>query len=165
MTNRLFALTLALLFTLAPAGTASAKPTPAPADWSALQSLSPGEKVRVSTRDGDRLKGRFESATDTDINFTEDGRRVTLRRDNIKRVEIGHKNRWKGALLGAGVGGGAGAGAGTYLLSRTDHLTMSAIPAGLAIGAAAGATFGAAVGLGTDYETVYEALSTPRTSP
>ena len=156
MTNRLFALALALLFTL-PLSAPAAAATPGPAaDWSVVRSLSPGDKVRVSTRDGDRLKGRFESATDTEINFTEDGRRVTLRHDSIKRVEIGPKNRWKGALLGAGVGGGAGAGAGTYLLSRTDHLTMTAIPAGLAIGA--GAAFGAAVGLGTDYETVYQAL-------
>ncbi len=158
MTNRLFALALALLFTYSLSAPASAATPRAAADWSAVQSLSPGDKVRVSTRDGDRLKGRFESATDTDINFTEDGRRVTLRRDQIKRVELGHKNRWKGALLGAAVGGGSGAGAGTYLLSRTDHLTMSAIPAGLAIGAGAGAAFGAAVGLGTDYETVYESL-------
>ncbi|MET0647332.1 MAG: hypothetical protein ABW208_11970 [Pyrinomonadaceae bacterium] len=158
MTNRLFALTLALFVTLSLSAPASAA-TPAPAaDWASVQTLSPGDKVRVSTRDGDRLKGRFESATDTDINFTEDGRRVTLRRDNIKRVEIGRKNRWKGALLGAGVGGGAGAGTGTFLLSRTDHLTMSAIPAGLALGAAAGAAFGAAVGLGTDYSTVYESF-------
>jgi hypothetical protein len=157
MTNRFFALALALLFTLAPVAHVSAA-TPEPADWSAVQSLSPGQKVRISTRDGDRLKGRFESANGTDINFTQDGRTVTLRRDTVKRVEVGHKNRWKGALLGAGVGGGAGAGAGTYLLSRTDHLTMSAIPAGLALGAGAGAAFGAAVGLGTDYETVYEAL-------
>ena len=158
MTNRLFALTLALIFTLAPAATASAKTTPAPADWSALQSLSPGEKVRVSTRDGDRLKGRFESATETEINFTEEGRKVTLKRDQVKRVEVGHKNRWKGALLGAGVGGGAGAGTGAALLSRTDHLTMRAIPVGLFIGAGAGAAFGAATGLGIDYETVYESL-------
>src|ERR1044072_653153 len=158
MTNRFFALALALIFTLAPATHVSAKTTPAPADWSSVKTLSPGQKVRVSTKDGDRLKGSFDSATDTDINFTSEGRRVTLRRDSIKRVEIGHKNRWKGALLGAGVGGGAGAGTGAALLSRTDHLTMTAIPAGLALGAAAGAAAGAAMGLGTDYETVYESL-------
>jgi hypothetical protein len=158
MTNRLFALALALLFTLAPVAHVSAK-TPEPAaDWSAVQALSPGEKVRVSTRDGDRLKGRFESATDTDINFTHDGHRVTLRRDTIKRVEVGRSDRLKGALVGAAVAGGAGAGAGTYLLSRTDHLTESAIPAGLAIGAGTGAAVGAALGLGTSYATVYEAL-------
>lgn len=157
MTNRFFALALALLFTIAPATKVSAKTTPAPADWSSVQSLTPGEKVAVSTKDGDRLKGRFDNATDTNITFTQDGKQVSLTRDSIKRIEVGHKNRWKGALLGAGVGGGAGAGTGTYLLSRTDHLTMTAIPAGLAIGAGAGAAVGAALGLGTDYETVFEA--------
>jgi hypothetical protein len=158
MTNRLFALTLALLFTLAPVATASAKTPDAPADWSDVQTLSPGEKVRVSTKDGDRLKGRFESATDTDINFTEDGRRVTLKRDSIKRVEIGYTNRLLGAIVGAALGGGAGAGSATFLLSRTDHLDTRAIPAGLFIGAGAGAAFGAATGLGTSYHTVYESL-------
>ena len=159
MTNRLFALTLALLFIFMQAGTAAAGTPKAPAaDWTAVQFISPGEKVRVSTRDGDRLKGRFDRASETEISFTHEGRTVTLKRDSIKRVEVGHKNRWKGALVGAGVGGGAGAGTGAALLSRTDHLTTTAIPAGLAIGAGAGAAFGAAVGLGTDYETVYEAL-------
>jgi len=158
MTNRFYALALALLFTLAPAAHVLAATPNATADWSAVQTLAPGEKVRVSTRDGDRLKGRFDSANDTSITFNEDGRKVTLNRDQIKRVEVGHKNRWKGALLGAGVGGGSGAGAATFLLSRTDHLTMRSIPAGLAIGAAAGAAVGAAVGLGTDYTTVYESM-------
>ncbi|MDT5272692.1 MAG: hypothetical protein QOH49_4878 [Acidobacteriota bacterium] len=158
MTNRFFALALALLFTLTPVAHVSAATTPEPADWSAIQTLSPGEKVRVSTKDGDRLKGSFDSATDTDINFTHDGHRVTLKRDSIKRVEIGRSNRLRGALVGAAIAGGAGAGTGTFLLSRTDHLTMTAIPAGLAIGAGAGAAVGAALGLGTNYETVYEAL-------
>ncbi len=97
MTNRLFALALALLFTFALSAPASAAtPKAAAADWSAVQSLSPGDKVRVSTKDGDRLKGRFESANETDINFTHDGRTVTLKRDSIKSVEIGHKNRLEG---------------------------------------------------------------------
>ena len=158
MTNRFFALTLALLFTFSLSGTAAAA-TPAPAaDWSAVQTLSPGEKVRVSTKDGDRLKGRFESATDTDINFTEDGRRVTLRRDTIKRVEIGRKNRLMGALLGAGIGGGAGMGTGFALVGASDHFDMTTIPTGTVIGAGIGAGIGAAVGLGTDYTTVYESL-------
>ena len=158
MTNRLFALTLALLFIFTQAGTAAAKTPKAPAaDWSAVQSLSPGQKIRVSTKDDDRLKGRFESANETDITFTEDGRKVTLKRDSIKRVETGYTNRVLGAVVGAALGGGAGAGSATFLLSRTDHLDMRAIPAGLFIGAGAGAAFGAATGLGTSYHTVYEA--------
>ena len=156
MRNRLFALTLALLFALAPSAQALAA-TPQPsADWSVVQSLSPGEKVAVSTKDGDRLKGRFGSASETDINFTHDGRTVTLRRDSIKRVEVGHKNRWKGALLGAGIGGGAGTGAGFGLVAASDHFDMTTIPTGAFVGAGIGAGIGAAVGLGTDYNTVYE---------
>lgn len=156
MRNRLFALTLALLFTLAPSAPVLAATPQASADWSAVRSLSPGEKVAVSTKDGDRLKGRFDSATETDINFTHDGRTVTLRRDSIRRVEVGRKNRWKGALLGAGIGGGAGTGAGFGLVAASDHFDMTTIPAGAFVGAGIGAGIGAAVGLGTDYDTVYE---------
>lgn len=156
MRNRLFALALALLFALAPSAPALAGTPQAAADWSVVQALSPGEKVAVSTKDGDRLKGRFGSASETDINFTHDGRTVTLRRDSIRRVEVGHKNRWKGALLGAGIGGGAGTGIGAGLIGASDHFEPSIIPTGTAVGAGIGAGIGAAVGLGTDYDTVYE---------
>lgn len=158
MTNRLFALTLTLLFTLAPAAQVSAATPEAAADWSAVHTLAPGQKVRVSTKDGDRLKGRFESADDTNISFTEDGRRVTLRRDHIRRVEVGRRNRLNGALLGAGIGGGAGLGLGFGLVGASDHFDMTTIPTGTAVGAGVGAAIGAAVGLGTDYDTVYESL-------
>jgi hypothetical protein len=158
MRNRLFALTLALLFTLAPSASALAATPKASADWSAVQTLSPGEKVRLSTRDGDRLKGRFDSATETDINFTHDGRKVTLRRDSIKRVEVGHRNRLNGALLGAGIGGGAGAGVGVGLVAASDRFGRQTMAAGPFVGAGIGAAVGAAVGLGTDYRTIYEAL-------
>jgi hypothetical protein len=158
MTNRLYALALALLFTLAPVAHVSAK-TPAPAaDWASVQALSPGDKVAVSTRDGDRLKGRFNLATDTDISFTHEGSKVTLRRDSIKRVEVGRKKRLVGALVGAGVGGGAGLGAGFGLVGASDHFDMRTIPTGAFVGAGIGAAIGAATGLGLWYEAVYEAL-------
>ena len=161
MTNRFYALALTLLFTLAPAAHVSAKAPKAPAaaaDWSAVQTLSPGEKVRVSTKDGDRLRGRFDSATETDINFTEEGRKVTLRRDSIKRVEAGRRNRLMGALVGAGIGGGAGTGVGFGLVGASDHFDMTTIPTGAFVGAGIGAAIGAAAGLGTQYDTVYESL-------
>jgi ferric-dicitrate binding protein FerR (iron transport regulator) len=156
MRNRFFALTLALLSTLAPAAPASAGTPQASADWSAVRALSDGEKVRVSTKDGDRLKGRFDSASETDISFTHEGRTVTLRRDSIKRVEAGRKNRLLGALVGAGIGGGAGTGTGFALVGASDHFDMDTIPTGAFVGAGIGAAVGAAVGLGTDYDTIYE---------
>jgi hypothetical protein len=158
MRNRLFALGLTLLFTLAQTAPArAATPKVTAADWSSVQSLSPGEKVAVSTKDGDRLKGRFASASETDINFTHEGRKVTLRRDGIQRVEVGQRNRLLGALVGAGVGGGAGMGGGFALVGASDHFDMSTIHTGTIVGAGLGAAIGAATGLGTKYETVYEA--------
>ncbi|HEX6182434.1 MAG TPA: hypothetical protein VFZ44_00890 [Pyrinomonadaceae bacterium] len=157
MRNRFFALGLALFLTLAHSAPAFAG-TPQPsADWSAVRGLTSGEKIAVRTRDGDRLKGRFESASETDISFTEDGRKVTLRRDSIARVEVGSRNRLLGALVGAGIGGGAGTGTGFALVGASDHFDMNTIPTGAFVGAGIGAGIGAAVGLGTRYDTIYEA--------
>ena len=157
MTNRFFALALALLFTLAPVAHVSAATPAAHADWASVQSLSTGEKIAVITKDGDRLKGRFGSASDTDINFSQDGRKVTLSRDSIKRVEVGQKNRLLGALVGGSIGGGAGLGGGLGLVAMSDHFTLSTMYTGAVVGAGLGAAIGAAAGLGTKYETVYEA--------
>jgi ferric-dicitrate binding protein FerR (iron transport regulator) len=156
MRNRFFALGFALFLTLAHTAPALAA-TPAAADWSAVRALSPGEKVSVRTKDGDRLKGRFESASETDISFTQDGRKVTLRRDSIGRVEVGHKNRLKGALVGAAVGGGTGAAGGGYVVARSDHWGGDPLPVGIAFGTGIGAALGAALGYGTNYDTIYQA--------
>jgi hypothetical protein len=159
MRTRFFALAAAIIFALAQVPAAYARGVVvAAADWSSVQALAPGEKIAVRTKDGDRLKGRFESATETDINFDEGGRKVTLRRDTVGRVEVARgKKRWQGALVGAGVGVGTGAAAGGYVVARTDHFGGDPLPAGIAVGAGVGAALGAALGLGTNYETVYEA--------
>src|SRR5829696_8827130 len=116
MTNRFYALALTLLFTLAPAATASAKAAPAPADWSAVRALSPGQKIVVRTKDGDRLTGRFDSASDLLINFSDGRRKVSLTRESIRRVQLDRGNsRGKGTLFGAAVGAGAGFAVGAVL--------------------------------------------------
>jgi len=158
MRNRIFALGLALLFTLVQTAPALAA-TPVPrADWTFVQALSPGERVAVSTKDGDRLTGRFDSATDNNITFKHDGRSVSLTRESIKRVEVGRKNRLLGALVGAGVGTGSGIGAGFGLVASSDQFSMNTITQGAFVGAGIGAAIGAATGVGTKYETVYEAF-------
>jgi len=159
MRTRFFALTAAIIFALVaqvPAAHAAGG-SKASDDWAQVRALTPGEKISVRTKGGDRIKGRFDSADETDINFTEDGRKVTLHRDNVRRVEIERgKKRWQGALVGAGVGGGLGTAGGGYLVAR--GMNVPALVGGTLAGAAAGAALGAAVGLGTKYETVYEAL-------
>lgn len=167
MTTKLFALISATAIALALAAPAAAQgrqtanewsAVRAFGEWSAVQSLSPGEKIVVRTKDGDKLSGRFDSADGQSINFTRDGKRVTLTRESVGRIQRARgRNRLKGALVGAGVGGGTGAAAGGYVVARSDHFGGTPLPVGIAVGAGVGATVGAALGLGTNYETIYEA--------
>jgi hypothetical protein len=160
MRNRLFALGLALLCSLAPVNTAAAQTAQAAKsndDWAAVQTIPTGRRIVVRLKEGDRLTGRFESATDLAINFTHDGKKVSLTRASIRRVQIdGGTNRWKGALVGAAIGGGGGLVAGGLVYSRGDF-TGGTISNPFAAGAALGAGIGAAVGMGRTNQTVYEA--------
>lgn len=164
MITRFFAFGYALILLFAQVAPAEAQSYGAQAaaqskatrgDWSAVQSISPGEKIVVRLKDGDRLTGRFDSATDANINFKHDGKQVTLTRDSIGRVQVSRgKARLKGALVGAAVGGGLGTAGGGYLVARGAN--VPALVGGSILGAAAGAGVGAAIGLGTNYETIYE---------
>ena len=155
MRHRIFALALALL-TLSPAVSAQQRQGSG-GDWSAVQALGQGEKIVVRLREGDRLSGRFESATDLLLNFRHDGRTVSLNRESIQRVQLNRgKSRLNGALLGAGIGAGGGAAFGGYLYSLGDF-NGSTIPGFGVIGAGIGAGIGAALGKGNKNETIYEA--------
>ena len=159
MRNRLFALGLALLFTLAQTAAAPAQTRGAPDDWSAVQALSPGEKIVVRTKDGDRLTGRFDSASDLLINFTDGRRKVSLTRESIRRVQLDRGNsRGKGILFGAAVGAAAGFGVGSALyFPFRDDMVGATVPVSAAMGLLIGAGIGAATGKGNKNETVYEA--------
>ena len=104
MTSKLCIIIIALISMLAQTAPAAAQQLKGTGDWAAVQSLSPGEKIVVRLKDGNRLTGRFESASDLNINFTDNGRKVSLTRDSIQRVQINRgKSRLKGALVGAAV--------------------------------------------------------------
>ena len=160
MTQRLLALGLALAFALAQGGPASAQTRARTLDdWSAVQTLSPGQKIVVRTKDGDRLSGRFDSANDLLINFTDGKRKVSLTRESVKLVQLDRGNsRGKGALFGALVGAGAGFAFGSALyFPFRDDMVGASVPVAAAMGAAIGAGIGTATGKGNKNETVYEA--------
>ena len=160
MTHRLVALGLALAFALAQAPAAAAQQSRARAldDWSALRTLSRGQKIVVRTKDGDRLTGRFDSASDLLLNYEEDnGRKVSLTRESVKLVQLNRgKSRLNGALLGAAIGGGGGLTLGGWAYAQ-DDFNASIIAAPALLGAGIGAGIGAALGKGNKNETVYEA--------
>ena len=158
--HRLLALGLALAFGLAQAPAATAQ-TRARAldDWSAVQALSAGQKLIVRTKDGDRLTGRFDSANDLLLNFTDGRKKVSLTRESIKLVQLDRGNsRGKGVLVGALIGGAAGFAVGSILyFPFKDDMVDTTVPASAALGMAIGAGVGAATGKGNKNETVYEA--------
>ena len=166
MRNRLFALCLALAFSLAHAPAAAAQAPAAWAqaraassDWSAVQSLSPGQKIVVRTKDGDRLTGRFDSANDLLINFADGRKKISLTRESIRRVQLDRGNsRGKGMLFGMAVGAAAGfaVGAALYFPAR-DDMVGALVPVSAVLGAGIGTGIGAATGKGNRNETVYEA--------
>ncbi|MCA1636522.1 MAG: hypothetical protein LC802_23245, partial [Acidobacteria bacterium] len=155
-----FALGLFLVVTLAQTTPAAlAQGTQTRSDWAALQTLSPGEKIVVKTKDGDRFTGRFESASDILLVFEDDGRKVSLARDSIRRVQLNRgKSRLKGLLFGAAIGGGIGfaVGGALYFPNRGD-IVGTTVPGATALGASIGAGIGAGFGKGNKNETIYEA--------
>ena len=158
MTHRMLALAAALVFALACAPAADAQRRAAsPADWSAVQSLSPGQKIIVRTKDGDRLTGAFDSASDARIDVDDDGRKISLTRESIKLVQLNRgKSRLNGALLGAAIGGAGGFGFGAWVHSYGDFNSSVIYGPGL-LGTGIGACIGAALGKGNKNETIYEA--------
>lgn len=160
MITRFFAFGYALILLFALAQPVAAQGSPkALGDWSAVESLSPGQKIVVRLKEGDRLTGRFDSASDDSINFKDGGRPVSLTRESIRRVQIDRGNsRWKGALFGAAIGAGVGFTAGgiVYFPYR-DDITSTTVPGATALGAGIGAAIGAAFGKGNKNETIYEA--------
>ncbi|HEX8285389.1 MAG TPA: hypothetical protein VF588_18690 [Pyrinomonadaceae bacterium] len=159
MTHRLLAAGLALAFALSMSSPAAAQTRRAADDWSAVQSLSTGEKIVVRTKDGDRLTGRFDSATDLVINFTDGRKKISLTRESVRRVQIDRGNsRLRGTLVGAAIGAGAGFAVGAVLyFPYRDDMTAATVPGFTGLGAAIGAGFGAATGKGSKNDTIYEA--------
>ncbi|HEX8335765.1 MAG TPA: hypothetical protein VF621_03505 [Pyrinomonadaceae bacterium] len=160
MTRRLLTLGLALAFALAhvPAAAAQSRARTLN-DWSAVQTLSAGQKIIVRTRDGDRLSGRFDSANDLLINFTDGKRKVSLTRESVRLVQLDRGNsRGRGVLYGALIGGAAGFAVGSiFYFPFRDDMVDTTVPNSAAMGMAIGAGIGAATGKGNKNETVYEA--------
>jgi hypothetical protein len=160
VTQRLLAFGLALAFALAHGMPAAAQSRArALDDWSVVQTLSAGQKIVVRTKDGDRLSGRFDSANDLLINFTDGRRKVSLTRESVKLVQLDRGNsRGKGFLYGTLIGGAAGFAVGSILyFPYRDDMVGATVPVSAAMGMAIGAGIGTATGKGNKNETIYEA--------
>lgn len=163
MRMKLFTLVLALACALAQVAPTTAqqpsRQSNTPDDWAAVQTLARGEKIIVRLKEGNRMSGRFDSANDLVLNFTDDGKQLSLTRDSIQRVQLNRgKSRLKGAAFGAAIGAGIGFGLGSALyFPNRDDIVGTSVAGGAALGLGIGAGIGAAFAKGNKNETIYEA--------
>ena len=159
MRTKLFALGLALTLAAGSITPAAAQDASTRGNWGAVQSLTSGQKVVVSTDSGDKFTGRFARANDTSLTITRDGREMAIARTDIGSVSYpGGTSRGKGALVGAGIGGGAGLGFGVvFYQTGNGEFVKSVIPGFALLGAGIGAGIGAAFGMGKRDVRIYEA--------
>jgi hypothetical protein len=94
LTRILFAVTL--LIAAVPSGAQS---------WDRLQSLAPGDRVRVLDTDGRHYSGVWTDVTIDAISFRAGSRAVSLERPRVRRVEVrSTPRRLRRVLIWAGIG-------------------------------------------------------------
>ena len=139
---------LLLSFLLSPLALAAQT---APTDWSRLNSVTSGTKLSVKLKDGKKIDGTFDGATDTVLSLTVKNARKEIRREDVESVsEVTKKSATKSTLIGMGIGAGAGAALGiagdinendTFFETR-DSVVVGVVVLTAGIGALAGYLIG-----------------------
>ena len=145
-TRMIMVIAVLLSFLLSPLALAAQT---APTDWSRLNGVTGGAKLSVKLKDGKKVDGTFEGASDTTLSLTVKNARREIRREDVESVhEISGKSAVPATLIGMGVGAGAGAGLGVAADANDDPFEVkNSITAGMAVvGAGIGALAGFLIG-------------------
>jgi hypothetical protein len=124
---------------------AQVTPDPIRGSWEGLKAIPSGDKVEVDLRNGQTLKGRLISVSDTVLTI-ERGKRTTdvTRADTLRVNRVVSKSAKRAALIGLGIGAGAGLG-GTAIYAYSGGRGGEADLWGL-VAVVAGASGGALIG-------------------
>jgi len=151
----------ALMAVLAKPQITFAQVTPAPirGSWEGLKAVPPGDEVAVGLRNGQKLKGRLISVSDTGLTLAQGNNTTDVSRGDALRVHrVVSKSAKRAALIGLGIGAGVGlGGSAIYAHSggRGGEADLWALVAGVA-GAGAGALIGYIMGGRKQKTLVYE---------
>lgn len=121
-------------------------------DWSRLSSVATGTRLTVKLKDGKKIEGTFNSASDTSLLLTVKNAAKEIRREDVTSVhEVSKKGVGKSTLIGLGIGAGAGAAIGIAGDASSDGGGFEKIDNSIAgaitvVGAAAGALAGFVIG-------------------
>jgi len=83
-------------------------------EWSAVQTLVPGDELVVTLKDGRSIEGKLASVTDAELSLSRNNKSETFGRERIFQIYAKKRKSEKGkyALIGAGIGAGTGLGIG-----------------------------------------------------
>jgi hypothetical protein len=139
---------------------AQAPPAPVIGSWEGLKAIPPGDEVRVRLRNGQTLKGRLISVSDTALTLAR-GKRTTdvTRGDALRVYRVISKPAKRATMIGLGIGAGVGGlGAGVAVAGASGgpkEYGLGVFFLG-AIGAGVGALIGYIVGSRKHRALIYE---------
>ncbi|MGQ0763270.1 MAG: hypothetical protein ACT4OT_14825 [Acidobacteriota bacterium] len=117
-------------------------------DWTAVQSVAPGDEVSAKLKDGKKVGGRFSSANDSELVILRKNKQQPIARNTIAQVYRLERRAEKAkyAAIGAGIGAGAGAVIGGVKANSTSDdgyvYTIVGVIFGTGFGALGGLLFG-----------------------
>jgi len=108
-------------------------------DWAALNTLAPGDQIKIYRYSEKTLRGRFVSHSADEVTLETKSGGMSVQRDEVWRVSRRGKRK---LLLGALIGAGAGALAMITWIIRDEYEDDVVYPiAGTLLGAGVGALF------------------------
>ncbi len=138
---------------------AQVAPAPIVGSWEGLKAVPPGDKVEAHLRNGQTLKGKLISVSDTVLTI-ERGKRTTdvTRADALRVHRVVSKSAKRAAFIGLGIGAGVGLG-GSAIFAHTGGRGGEAGLYGLVAvvaGAGAGTLIGYIIGSHKQKALIYE---------
>jgi small nuclear ribonucleoprotein (snRNP)-like protein len=141
---------------------AQTPPAPIIGSWEGLKAIPPGDEVRVRLRNGQTLKGRLISVSDTALTLARGNINTDVTRGDALRVHrVISKSAKRATLIGLGIGAGVG-GLGSGVAAAAASGSGEPGEYGLAvliygaIGAGIGALTGYLVGSRKQRALIYE---------
>jgi len=141
---------------------AQVTPTPIRGSWEGLKAVPPGDEVSVQLRNGQKLKGRLISVSDTALTLARGNITTDVTRGDALRVHrVISKSAKRATLIGLGIGAGVG-GLGSGVAAASASGSGDPGEYGLAvliygmIGAGVGALTGYIVGSRKHRALIYE---------
>lgn len=140
-------------------GLAQTTPNPIRGSWEGLKAIPPGDELVVGLRNGQTLKGRLSSVSDTTLTLAQGKTTTDASRGDVLRVHrVISKSAKRATMIGLGIGAGVGLTAAVVAAKSgpgEGDADLGALIAGT-IGAGAGALAGYIIGSRKQRALIYE---------